>query len=149
MAAKMTLAARYHAAPASTNCHHGMVSRLWYRLNDDQKLSPRRVTLKLPSRLSRRCWLSRDTTEPKPRSRRSCSLKGWARETMCVRCRRRSGVAEDVGRGTNEARLGSCIRAWLQPWRTGTGKIWALAPDQEHLHQGLKPGFFVDELRHG
>src|SRR5271165_3881588 len=61
-------------AVAEKNCHHGIVSMAWYALNDDQNRRPERSTLKLPSRFNRRCWLSRDTTAPNPRSRRSCSL---------------------------------------------------------------------------
>src|SRR5579872_3571383 len=79
-----------------------VVSRVWYGLSVVQKLRPVRETLKLPSLLSRRWRLWRETTEPKPRSRVSSRGSG-----------RSSGGGEELGgmdaidilRTTDSARL--------------------------------------------
>src|SRR5271165_4658377 len=71
-------------AVAEKNCHHGIVSMAWYALNDDQNRRPERSTLKLPSRFKRRCWLSRDTTAPNPRSLRSWSLSAFVVASVAI-----------------------------------------------------------------
>src|SRR5215469_11772667 len=73
-----TLARKYIRPVKRKNAHHGMVKKTWYALKDDQNDRPFLSTLKLPSLLSSRSRLSRETTAPKPRSRKSCSLSGLA-----------------------------------------------------------------------
>src|SRR5579859_766234 len=73
--ANRAFSARYSVPTIKKNLVHDMVSIAWYGLSEVQKLNPWRLTLKLPSRFSKRWRLSRETTEPNPRSRSSSSVR--------------------------------------------------------------------------